>query len=202
MLRKKITWFPVTLLPLVLLLLPLPLAAATYTFELDPATTKVEFTFGATLHTVDGMMRAKGGTVRIDPETNAASGRFVLDATSAQTGNSRRDQKMHEKILESQLYPEIAFEVQRVSGHLEPVGRSEIELSGILEMHGTKLPMAMPVVATSDGTHVTGTGMMIVPYLKWGLRDPSFFILRVEKEVRIKITAIGSLKAAGDLQGH
>jgi polyisoprenoid-binding protein YceI len=191
--RKKITWFPVALL----LLLPARLVAATYTFELDPKTTTVEFTFGATLHSVKGSMRAKGGTIRIDPETNAASGRFVLDATSARTGNSRRDQKMHEKILESRLYPEIVFEVQRVSGHLEPVGHSEIELSGILEMHGTKRPMAMPIVATSDGTRVTGTGMMIVPYLKWGLKDPSFFILRVEKEVRIKIAAVGSLKAAG-----
>jgi polyisoprenoid-binding protein YceI len=196
MLRKKITWFPVALLPLALLLLPLPLAAATYTFELDPATTKVEFTFGATLHTVDGTMKARQGTVQLDPETHVASGRFVLDATSAQTGNSRRDEKMHEKILESQQFPDIAFEPQRVTGELKPAGRSEIELHGILEMHGTKRPMDMTVIATSDGTKVTGTGMMIVSYRDWGLKDPSFFLLRVEKEVRVTIHASGRLAAA------
>jgi polyisoprenoid-binding protein YceI len=200
MLRKKITWFPVALLPLILLLvmllLPGPLAAATFTFELDPATTKVEFTFGATLHTVDGTMKARQGTVHLDPETHAASGRFVIDATSAQTGNSRRDQKMHEKILESQQFPDIAFEAQRVSGELKAVGRSEVELHGVLEMHGTKRPMDMTVVATSDGTKVTASGMMIVPYLDWGLKDPSFFILRVEKEVRVTIHASGRLTAA------
>jgi polyisoprenoid-binding protein YceI len=190
MLRKELIWFPV------LLLLAVPLAAATFTFELDPATTKVEFTFGATLHSVDGTMQARQGTIQIDPETHAASGRFVLDATSAQTGNSRRDHKMHEKILESQSYPDIAFEVQRVSGELKPVGRSEFELHGTLEMHGTKRPMDMTVVATSDGTRVNGTGMMIVSYLDWGVKDPSFFLLRVEKEVRVTIHAVGRLTAA------
>src|SRR5205823_5580546 len=117
MLRKEVVWFPLALL------LALPLSAATYTFELDPAATKVDFTFGATLHTVDGFMRAKEGRVRIDPDTHEASGRFVLDATSAQTGVSRRDRKMHEKILESQRYPDIVFEPQRFSGQLNPVGR-------------------------------------------------------------------------------
>jgi polyisoprenoid-binding protein YceI len=196
MLRKELAWFPV------LLLLALPLSAATFTFELDPATTKVEFTFGATLHTVDGTMQARQGTIHIDPDNNAASGRFVLDATSAQTGIARRDRKMHEKILESQQYPDIAFEVQRVSGELKPVGRSAFELHGLLEMHGTKRPIDMTVVATSDGTKVNGTGMMIVPYLDWGLKDPSFFILRVEKEVRVTIHAVGRLTAVGDLPGR
>ncbi len=191
MLRKAVVWFPVTLL------LSLPLSAAPYTFALDPAATKVDFTFGATLHTVDGSMRAREGKVRIDPDTHEASGRFVLDATSAQTGVSRRDRKMHEKILESRTYPDIVFEPQRFSGELNPVGRSQLELHGMLEMHGTKRPMDMTVVATSDGTQVKGTGMMIVPYLQWGLRDPSFFLLRVEKEVRVTIHAVGRLSGGG-----
>jgi polyisoprenoid-binding protein YceI len=191
MLRKEVVWFPVALL------LALPLSAATYTFALDPATTRVDFTFGATLHTVDGFMRAREGTVRIDPDTHEASGRFVLDATSAQTGVSRRDRKMHQKILESPRYPDIVFEPQRFSGVLNPVGRSQLELHGMLELHGTKRPMDMTVVATSDGTQVKGTGTMIVPYLQWGLRDPSFFLLRVEKEVRVTIHAVGRLSGGG-----
>ena len=191
MLRKEVVWFPLALL------LALPLSAATFTFELDPAATKVDFTFGATLHTVDGSMRAREGRVRIDPDTHEASGRFVLDATSAQTGVSRRDRKMHEKILESQRYPDIVFEPQRFSGELNPVGRSQLELHGMLEMHGTKRPVDMTVVATSDGTQVKGSGMMIVPYLDWGLKDPSFFLLRVEKEVRVTIHAVGRLSGGG-----
>jgi polyisoprenoid-binding protein YceI len=189
MLRRKIVWVPAVLW----LSLSATLCAAPLTFELDPKATTVAFTFGATLHTVDGSLRAKEGTIQVDPETGTAKGWIVLDATSAQTGNSRRDRKMHEKILESQRYPDIVFDVERISGKLTPVGRSEFELHGTLDFHGTKRPIALPVVATSDGRQVTATGTMIVPYLQWGLKDPSFLFLRVEKEVRVTVKAVGRL---------
>jgi len=170
------------------------LSAEPLTFELDPKATTIEFTFGATLHTVDGTLRAKEGTIRVDPEAGTASGRIVLDATSARTGNDRRDGKMHEKILESQRYPEMVFEIERLSGKLNPVGQSEIELHGMLEMHGTRRPIALPAtVLSTDGKTVTGTGNLIISYRDWGLADPSFFLLRVEKEVRVTVKAVGRI---------
>jgi polyisoprenoid-binding protein YceI len=170
------------------------LPAEPVTFELDAAATTIEFTFGATLHTVDGTIRAKEGKIYIQPETSTASGRIVIDATSARTGNDRRDRKMHEKILESQRYPEMVFEIERLSGKLNPVGQSEIELHGTLEMHSTRRPIAMPAtVVTADGKTVTGTGTLILSYLEWGLADPSFFLLRVEKEVHVTVKAVGRI---------
>ncbi|HEX4964854.1 MAG TPA: YceI family protein [Thermoanaerobaculia bacterium] len=170
------------------------LSAEPVTFELDAKATTIEFTFGATLHTVDGTLQAKSGTIHIDPEAGTASGRIVLDATSARTGNERRDHKMHEKILESQRYPEMVFEIERLSGKLNPVGQSEIELHGTLEMHGTRRPIALPAtVMSTDGKMVTGTGTLIIPYLDWGLPDPSVFVLRVEKEVRVTVKAAGRI---------
>ena len=169
------------------------LHAVSLTFELDPKATTVEFTFGATFHTVDGSLRAKQGTLRIDSETGQASGWIVLDATSAQTGNSRRDRKMHEKILESRRFPDVVFDVQRVTGKINLTGRSELQLQGILDFHGDRHSLALPVVASSDGHRVTATGSLVIPYVDWGLRDPSFFLLRVEKEVRVTVKAVGHL---------
>ncbi|MBW8878160.1 MAG: YceI family protein [Acidobacteria bacterium] len=192
MLRHRIAFSLVSALCLAAVLSAEPL-----TFQLDPQATKIEFTFGATLHTVDGTLRAKEGTVRVDPEAGTATGRIVLDATSARTGNDRRDRKMHEKILESQRYPEMVFEIERLSGKLNSLGQSEIELHGTLEMHGTRRPIALPAtVFSNDGKTVTGTGTLILSYLDWGLADPSFFILRVEKEVRVTVKAAGRISTA------
>jgi polyisoprenoid-binding protein YceI len=187
MVRLRLVWFAL------LLGLAVPMSAQTLTFQLDPAKTSVQFTFGATLHTVRGSLRAKEGAVRLDPSTGTATGRILLDATSAQTGNSHRDRKMHEKILESRRFPDIVFNVERFSGSLHRTGRSDLELHGTLEMHGTRRPIGLPATATVNGDQVVASAVLLVPYMDWGLPDPSFFVLRVAKEVRVEIKAYGRL---------
>ena len=190
MVRLRLVCF---VLALSLVLPALPASAQMKTFQLDPEKTTVEFTFGATLHTVRGSLQAKEGTIRFDPATGAAEGRVILDAASATTGNSRRDRKMHEKILESRRFPEMVFTVERISGTMNPAGRSEVQLHGTLEMHGTRRPIALPAIALADGDRVTATGFLDIPYLEWGLADPSFFILRVAKQVHVEVKASGRL---------
>jgi polyisoprenoid-binding protein YceI len=189
----------VLVVPVVLAVLALSpvhsLAAETLTFTLDPAATTIEFGFGATLHSVEGTLRAKEGKIEFDPETGKASGKIVIDATSAKTGNSRRDAKMHEKILESPKYPEWTFTVERVSGTLNRAGRSDVELHGTLDMHGVQRPLDLVGTVKIDGSRVTTVGRVTIPYLEWGMADPSAFVLRVEKEVHVEVKAAGTLSS-------
>ena len=185
--RTKVVWL------LAVLSFALPLAAEMLTFELDPGATSVQFSLGATLHTVSGSLKAESGTIQVDPETNKGSGWIVIDATSTETGNARRDSKMHEKILESRRFPDITFNVERISGSLHRAGRSEVQLHGYLEMHGVRRPLALPATVLVEGNRVQATASFTIPYVEWGLKDPSFFVLRVEKEVRVTIKAAGHL---------
>lgn len=169
--------------------------AETLTFELDPVESVIELSFAATLHTVEGRLAARQGTIEVDLATGEARGWILLDATTAMTNNRRRDRKMHEKILESLHFPDIVYSINRVSGGLRPVGRSELQLHGTLEFHGVKRPFSVIAVAISDGKRLTATGSVDVPYLDWGLRDPSFFVLRVSKEVTVRLNIVGSLTA-------
>jgi polyisoprenoid-binding protein YceI len=178
------------------LFLAAPLSSKTLKFELDPVDTEVEFGFAATFHKVNGRLAAKQGTIEIDLETGAATGWILLDATTATTANRRRDRIMHEKILESLRFPDIVFSIDRVSGGVRPVGRSELQLHGTLDLHGNKHPFSLLAVANSDGQRVTATGSVVVPYLEWGLRDPSFFLLRVAKVVTVRIRAVGRVVSA------
>src|SRR5262249_6428244 len=104
-----------------LFLLALALATATaspptLTFDLDPHATQIPFGFGATLHSVHGTLKAASGKVELDLATGKASGEIVLDMKSAATGNEKRDKKMHEKVLESERFPQSVFHVERVDG--------------------------------------------------------------------------------------
>lgn len=178
---------------LTLALLAPPLAAETWTFELDPAATKVRFRLGATLHAVDGTLRAREGRIVLDPRSGEASGRIVLDAKSAETGNRRRDEKMHDKVLESARHPDIVFTVRRVSGSLQPVGRSTLQLHGTLAMHGVERPLDLLATADAADGRVRASCQFSLAYQEWGLADPSFFVLRVADQVDLEIDAVGRL---------
>src|ERR1700682_6157844 len=62
--------------------------------QLDPIQTKIEFTLGSTLHTVEGTFKLKSGTIRLDPSTGKMGGSIVVDATRGGSGNGGRDHKM------------------------------------------------------------------------------------------------------------
>ncbi|HVT15892.1 MAG TPA: YceI family protein [Thermoanaerobaculia bacterium] len=176
--------------------LPAGASAELLTLELDPAKTTVQFGFGATLQHVTGDLRFQQGSIRFDTDTGAASGQLVVDATSAKTGVGRRDRKMHQKILESARFPKVIFAVDRIDGKLNRNGRNELQLHGMLELHGVRRPASMPVVATVRGDRVTASGYLVVPYLEWGMRDPSYLLLRVQKEVRVTVSTAGHLTSA------
>lgn len=162
-------------------------------FQLDPAQSRVNFTLGDVLHTVHGTFHLKSGTIRFNPATGEASGSLVVDATSGNSGNQSRDRRMHRQILQDQTYPEIVFTPQHVSGKLEPEGTSQIELQGLMSLHGQQHPMtvAMPVQLSHD--QASADVHFVVPYVKWGLKNPSTFILRVSDKVNIDVHAVGHL---------
>jgi len=79
------------------------------TVKLAPVQTKVEFTLGATMHTVHGSFQLKSGSITFDTTSGKADGRIVVDATSGESGDSSRDARMEKEVLESGKYPEIIF---------------------------------------------------------------------------------------------
>ncbi|HET9298333.1 MAG TPA: YceI family protein [Candidatus Polarisedimenticolaceae bacterium] len=173
-----------------MLLAPL-LAAA---LVLSPKDTKVTFALDATVHTVHGTVPLTSGTIQFDPGTGHASGEVVLDLARAQTGNKGRDEDMHAKVLESARYPHAIFRPHQVQGTLRPSGTSEVVLKGTLLFHGAEHPVEIPAKVTLSGNRATADGHLTIPYVAWGLRDPSKFVLRVGKTVEVHLQAVGDLR--------
>lgn len=162
---------------------------------MDPAQTRIEFALSATAHTVHGAFKLKEGSIRFDPAGGAAGGSIVVDAASGQTGNAGRDHKMHEKILESQLYSDITFAPARIDGQVAAQGSSQIQVRGMFGLHGAQHEITVPAAIVVTGDRLTAEVRFTVPYLKWGLKNPSTLLLRVGPTVEIDLRATGHLEA-------
>lgn len=178
-----------------LLCLGASLAAQEISFRADPSKSHVDFVLGDVLHTVHGTFRLKDGTVQLDPATGKASGVIVVEARSGDSGNETRDHKMNKDILESAKYPEFRFTLLSMQGSLAQAGSSEVKLSGTMSVHGADHPLTVTVPVQISNGQVTTDVHFVVPYVQWGMKDPSTFVLRVSKEVEITVHLVGSLSA-------
>jgi polyisoprenoid-binding protein YceI len=159
-------------------------------FAIDPAQTKVEFTLGSLLHTVHGDFHLKRGTLSFDPQSGKASGEIVVDASSGESGSAARDKRMHAAILEITRYPEITFRPDRVDGRVASEGKSEVQLHGVFAIHGVEHEILLPVTVDAGGGQYNVIGIFEVPYVKWGMKNPSTLMLRVDDKVEITIHSV------------
>jgi polyisoprenoid-binding protein YceI len=176
----------------VFVLLSSTASAQESTVKLDPAQTTIEFTLDSTLHTVHGTFKLKSGHISFDTSTGNASGEIIVDATSGDSDNKGRDKKMHQEILESEKYPEIVFTPEHVKGAVNPQGVSQVELSGLFRIHGQDHEITMIFeVQPPAGDKVQGSTRFSVPYIQWGIKSPSTFLLRASDTVEIAVHATG-----------
>jgi polyisoprenoid-binding protein YceI len=172
----------------------IPVFATQYTLELKPENTKIQWTLGDVLHTVNGTFNLKRGSVDFDTDPGESSGQVVVDVTSGNSGSEARDRRMHANVLESSKFPEAIFVPDRTEGTLAVPGTSNIKLHGMFTIHGATHEMWMNVAtkATTEQVHATFT--FDVPYVQWGMKDPSNFLLKVNKTVRVSIEVGGKLQ--------
>ena len=168
-------------------------AAQDTALQLDPAHTSVKFTLGDVLHTVRGTFQLRHGALQFDPGSGKISGQIVVDAKSGDSGSGMRDRKMHWEILESERYSEFIFRPNHVQGTVAPEGKSTVQVRGIFSIHGTDHEITVPAEVEMGSDHWTATVHFTIPYVKWGMKNPSTLFLRVNDSVQIDLVATGSV---------
>jgi polyisoprenoid-binding protein YceI len=158
--------------------------------QIDPSQTKVEFTLADVLHTVHGNFLLKRGNLRFDAVTGKASGELVVDAASGASGSGARDRNMHNNVLESARYPEIVFRPDRLEGKVTLQGTSHVGLHGMFSIHGAEHEITLPAVVENDDGQYAATMTFAVPYVQWGMKNPSTLFLRVSDKVEITIHTV------------
>jgi polyisoprenoid-binding protein YceI len=162
---------------------------------LDPATTQINFTLAATLHTVHGTFKLKSGQIQWDAATGHATGSIVIDATSGNTDNASRDKNMHNQVLESAKFPEITFTPSLIKGAFNKDGSSQLEVAGVIRIHGQDHDQTLKLaVEQAAGGTLETTTQFPIPYVKWGIKDPSTFLLHVADTVNVEIQATANIQ--------
>lgn len=181
------------------LFLAIPLAIAPFaltqheTFTVHPEQSQVAFTLGGNTHHVQGTFHVQSGSIEFDPSAQKISGMVIVAAGSGNSGEPNRDKKMNTEVLDTARFAEVTFAPSSYTGTIALSGNSTIQVSGTFTLHGTPHDITVPMQVHIDGANLTAKGRFPVPYVKWGLKDPSIFILKVAKEVDIDLTLRGQL---------
>jgi polyisoprenoid-binding protein YceI len=160
-------------------------------FDFAPANTQIRWTLGGGAHAVHGTFKLVSGAATFDPTTGVGTGEFVADARSGESGNGSRDKHMHKEILESSKYPQIIFVANSFKGTLAPEGLSHVDIQGTFKVHGTEHILTVPADVESSPGKVTVRSRFEIPYVEWGLKNPSNFLLKVDSKVTIDIETTG-----------
>ena len=155
--------------------------------QLEPERTTIHFTLGSVLHTVHGTFRLKHGALRLDPAAGRLTGEIVVDTQSGESGNGTRDRKMHREVLESDRYPDIIFRPDSVEGTVAADGQSWVRVHGMFSIHGTDHELTVPAEVEMRPDGWSATVHFRIPYVKWGMKNPSTLFLRVSESVEIDL---------------
>jgi polyisoprenoid-binding protein YceI len=171
-----------------------PVALAQHqTLVVNPEASEVKMTLNTTHEVVNGTFHVQSGSIGFDPKSPAMEGSVIVLAGSGKTGNDTRDKKMDKDILAVEKYATVSFEPKSCSGAIAPSGDSNLQVTGIFTLLGTPHPITVPVVVHFEGSGATVKAHFVVPYIQWGLKDPSFFFWKAERDVAIDLVLSGRL---------
>ena len=177
---------------LVALLAPAALAQH-QTFVVNPDASEVKMTLNTTHEVVVGTFQIQTGSIEFDRRNSKMTGAVIVVAGSGKTGNDSRDKKMYRDILQIEQHATISFETKTYAGAVASSGDSTIQVTGIFTLLGTPHEITIPMLVHLDGTNATVKAHFVVPYVQWGLKNPSFLIWKADNDVAIDLNLVGAI---------
>ena len=186
----------------VVLALAVVLAPAVFaqhqTFAVNSDASEVKMKLNTTHEVVNGIFRVQSGSIDFDRTASHISGIVIVAAGSGKTGNDSRDKKMNKDILKVDQFATVSFAPKTYNGIIAASGDSTIQVSGLFTLLATAHDLTIPMQIHVDGTKATAKAQFIVPYVQWGLKNPSFLIWKADNDVAIDLNLVGQISNYGD----
>jgi polyisoprenoid-binding protein YceI len=159
----------------------------------NPDASQVKMTLKTTHEIVNGTFHVQSGSFAFDRGTPTMSGLIVVAAGSGKTGNDSRDKKMDNDVLKIKQYASVSFEPKAYAGIIAPSGQSNIQVTGIFTLLGAPHEITVPVQMHLDSGSVIAKAHFVVPYVQWGLKNPSFLFWKADNDVAIDLELVGTI---------
>jgi polyisoprenoid-binding protein YceI len=149
-------------------------------FKVNPAETQISATVAEPMHMVrgdaTGAFRVISGEIEGDPASIASSARakVVIDATSYQTDNQKRDLDVKQNALEVDQFPTITFESTGLSDVDANGSNGKAVLQGRLTLHGVTKDVEIPITAQLDTQkRLVADGAYSFKFEDYGVKRPT-----------------------------
>ena len=179
-------------LALAVILAPAALAQH-QTFAVNPDASEVKMRLNTTHEVVNGTFHIQSGSIEFDRSAARMSGSVAVLAGSGKTGNDSRDKKMNKDILKVDQYATVSFAPKAYTGTIASSGDSTIQVSGVVILLGNPHDLTIPMQIHMDGSKATARAQFVVPYVQWGLKNPSFMFWKAENDVAIDLNLVGQV---------
>jgi YceI-like domain len=163
------------------------------TFAVIPDASEVKMKLITTHEVVNGTFHIQSGSIEFDRGNPKMSGSVAVLAGSGKTGNDSRDKKMHKDILKVDQYTTVFFAPKTYSGTIAPSGDSTIQVGGVFTLLGNPHDLTIPMQIHMDGSKATARAQFVIPYVQWGLKNPSFLFWKTENDVAIELNLVGQV---------
>jgi polyisoprenoid-binding protein YceI len=163
------------------------------TFTVDPNASEVKMTLKTNHEIVNGTFHVQSGAIEFDGAAQKIAGNVAVGAGTGKTGNDSRDKKMNKDILKVDQYTTVTFAPKAFTGKLAPKGDSTIQVTGVITLLGIPHEITVPMQVHIDESKATAVAQFNIPYVQWGLKNPSFLMWRAENDVAMNLTLAGQI---------
>jgi polyisoprenoid-binding protein YceI len=163
------------------------------TFAVNPDASEVKIKLNTTHEVVNGTFHIQSGSIEFDRSNSKMSGSVGVLAGSGKTGNDSRDKKMNKDILKVDQYTTVSFAPKSYTGTIASRGDSTIQVGGVFTLLGIPHDLTIPIQIHMDGSKATARAQFVVPYVQWGLKNPSFMFWKAENDVAIDLNLVGQI---------
>ena len=156
-------------------------------FAVNSNSSEVKIRLNTTHEVVNGTFHVQSGSIDFDRTASRISGMVIVGTGTGKTGNDSRDKKMKKDILKTEQFAAVSFAPKAYTGAIAASGDSNIQVTGVFTLLGTPHELTIPMRIRIEGPKATVQGDFVVPYVQWGLKNPSFLFWKAENDVRIDL---------------